>query len=111
MQVISNPSERKSIAGIPVVEEFSDVFADDFPRLPLVCNVEFTIDLEPRAALVHKAPYRMAPVELKELKAQLQELVDKGCSPVPHLGEHPCCLLRRKMAYLGCAFIIGSLTR
>lgn len=63
VQVVSNPPMRKSVAGIPVIEEFSDVFVDDLPGLPLVHDVEFTIDLEPGAALVHKAPYRMAPTE------------------------------------------------
>eukprot|EP00261_Vitis_vinifera_P040692 XP_019081935.1 PREDICTED: uncharacterized protein LOC109124301 [Vitis vinifera] len=41
-------------------------------------EVEFTIDLVPGTGPMSKAPYRMAPVELKELKVQLQELLDKG---------------------------------
>ncbi|XP_018855499.2 uncharacterized protein K02A2.6-like, partial [Juglans regia] len=77
-QVASTPSEKKSLADIPVVEEFPDVFVDELPGLPPVRDMEFVIDLEPGAAPVHKAPYRMAPAELKELKTQLQELVDKG---------------------------------
>ncbi|XP_035549700.1 uncharacterized protein K02A2.6-like, partial [Juglans regia] len=77
VQVVSTPSEKKSLADIPVVEEFPDVFVDELPGLPPVRDMEFVIDLEPRAAPVHKAPYRMAPAELKELKTQLQELVDK----------------------------------
>ena len=40
--------------------------------------MEFTIDLVPGTGPMSKAPYRMAPVELKELKVQLQELLDKG---------------------------------
>ena len=40
--------------------------------------MEFAIDLVPRIAPISKAPYRMAPLELKELKIQLQELLDKG---------------------------------
>ncbi|XP_035545519.1 uncharacterized protein LOC118348279 [Juglans regia] len=78
VQVVSTPSEKKSLANIPVVEEFPDVFVDELPGLPPVRDMEFVIDLEPGAAPVHKAPYRMAPAELKELKTQLQELVDKG---------------------------------
>ncbi|XP_035542910.1 uncharacterized protein LOC118345683 [Juglans regia] len=78
VQVVSTPSEKKSLADIPVVEEFPDVFVDELPGLPPVRDMEFVIDLEPGAAPVHKAPYRMAPAELKELKTQLQELVDKG---------------------------------
>ncbi|KAF5465159.1 hypothetical protein F2P56_015188 [Juglans regia] len=78
VQVVSTPSEKKSLADIPVVGEFLDVFVDELPGLPPVRDIEFLIDLEPGAAPVHKAPYRMAPAELKELKTQLQELVDKG---------------------------------
>ena len=40
--------------------------------------MEFTIELVPGTAPISKAPYRMAPVELKELKEQLQDLLDKG---------------------------------
>ncbi|XP_040998156.1 uncharacterized protein LOC121244199 [Juglans microcarpa x Juglans regia] len=78
VHVVSALSERKSVADIPIVMEFSDVFVDDLPGLPPVRDLEFAIDLESGAAPVHKAPYQMAPAELKELKSQLQELVDKG---------------------------------
>ncbi|GKA85740.1 putative reverse transcriptase domain-containing protein [Tanacetum coccineum] len=47
-------------------------------RLPPEREVEFTIDLIPGAQPISKAPYRMAPVELKELKDQLQELLEHG---------------------------------
>lgn len=77
VQVVSTPSEKKSLVDIPVVEEFPDVFVDELPGLPPVRDLEFVIDLEPGSALMHKAPYHMAPSELKELKIQLQELVDK----------------------------------
>ncbi|RVW32567.1 Transposon Ty3-I Gag-Pol polyprotein [Vitis vinifera] len=49
-----------------------------FACLPPEREVEFTIDLVPGTGPMSKAPYRMAPVELKELKVQLQELLDKG---------------------------------
>ncbi|RVX16738.1 Retrovirus-related Pol polyprotein from transposon 17.6 [Vitis vinifera] len=52
--------------------------AKDLPGLPPEREVEFTIDLVPGTGPMSKAPYRMAPVELKELKVQLQELLDKG---------------------------------
>nr|GEV95945.1 hypothetical protein [Tanacetum cinerariifolium] len=59
---------------IPVVREVPDVFLEDLPVLPLVRQVEFQIDLIPRAALVARAPYRLAPSEMQELSDQLQEL-------------------------------------
>ncbi|GJT76647.1 hypothetical protein Tco_1043372 [Tanacetum coccineum] len=54
------------------------VFPEDLPGLPPTRQVEFQIDLVPGAALVARAPYRLAPSELQELPTQLQELSDKG---------------------------------
>lgn len=62
---------------MPVVREFVDVFPEDLPYLSPDREVEFSIDLVPSTALISKAPYRMAPAELKELKEQLQELLEK----------------------------------
>ncbi|KAL5544958.1 hypothetical protein UlMin_008742 [Ulmus minor] len=64
--------------GIAVVREFTDVFPEELPGLPPDREVSFEIDLIPGSAPVSKAPYRMAPAELKELQVQLQELLDKG---------------------------------
>ena len=60
------------------MKKFSDVFSDDLPGLPPDQEIEFSIDLIPGTSSVSKTPYRMAPAELKELKVQLQELLDKG---------------------------------
>ena len=49
-----------------------------YPGLPPDREIEIAIELIPGAAPVSKAPYRLAPVELKELATQLQELLDKG---------------------------------
>nr|GEW58872.1 putative reverse transcriptase domain-containing protein [Tanacetum cinerariifolium] len=54
------------------------VVKDELPGLPPERKVEFTIELIPVAQPISKAPYRMAPVELKELKDQLQELLERG---------------------------------
>nr|GFA74986.1 retrotransposable element Tf2 [Tanacetum cinerariifolium] len=51
---------------------------DELPGLPPEREVEFTIELIPGAQPISKAPYKMAPVELKELKDQLQELLERG---------------------------------
>ena len=63
---------------IPVVKEFLDVFPEDLPWIPLDREIEFSIDLLPRTSPILKASYQMAPTKLKELKEQLQELLDKG---------------------------------
>ncbi|GKD74323.1 putative reverse transcriptase domain-containing protein, partial [Tanacetum coccineum] len=54
------------------------LFPEDFSGLPPTRQVEFQIDLIPSAAPVARAPYRLAPSEMKELSDQLQELSDKG---------------------------------
>ncbi|KAL8112652.1 hypothetical protein AgCh_020094 [Apium graveolens] len=66
------------IEDVSVIRYFPDVFPDELPGLPPDREIEFTIDLAPGTEPVSKAPYRMAPVEMKELAAQLQELLDKG---------------------------------
>ena len=72
--------ERKvpDIKEVEVVKEFEDVFPKDLPGIPPDREIEFAIELIPGAAPVSKAPYRLAPMELKELATQLQELLDKG---------------------------------
>ncbi|GJQ98262.1 putative reverse transcriptase domain-containing protein [Tanacetum coccineum] len=59
-------------------EYFPEVFPEDLPGLPPTRPVEFQIDLILGAAPIARAPYRLAPSEMKELSKQLQELFDKG---------------------------------
>jgi hypothetical protein len=66
------------VEDIHVVREFLDVFPNDLPRMPPERAIEFKIKLQPDTAPIAKAPYKMSPVELKELKIQLQGLLDKG---------------------------------
>nr|GFD34639.1 hypothetical protein [Tanacetum cinerariifolium] len=54
-----------------IYHEFPDVFPDELPGIPPVYEVEFNIELILGAEPISKAPYHMAPVELKELKDQL----------------------------------------
>ena len=63
---------------IPVVREFPDVFPKELPGIPLEREVDLSIKIVPGTVPVSRAPYRMAPTELKELKVQIQELLDKG---------------------------------
>ncbi|GJV38092.1 putative reverse transcriptase domain-containing protein [Tanacetum coccineum] len=71
-------SEGKKLKDVPIVRDFPEVFPEDLPGLPPARPVEFQIDLIPGAAPVARAPYRLAPSEMKELSEQLQELFDKG---------------------------------
>jgi hypothetical protein len=68
----------KCMEGIPMVREFSDVFPDDLPGMPPERDIEFKIELQPNTAPIAKPLYRMSPVELVELKIQLQDVLDKG---------------------------------
>lgn len=67
-----------TIQSIPVVNEFPDVFPDELPGLSPEREIEFAIDLLPDTHPISIPPYRMAPVELKELKEQLKDLLEKG---------------------------------
>jgi hypothetical protein len=60
-----------NLEDIHVVQEFSDVFSDDLPRMPPERVIEFKIELLPGTSPIAKVPYKMSPVELKELKIQL----------------------------------------
>nr|GFA01166.1 hypothetical protein [Tanacetum cinerariifolium] len=68
----------KQLEDVPVVREFLEVFPEDLPGIPPTRQVEFRIDLVPGAAPVARAPYRLAPSEMKVFVDQLQELTDKG---------------------------------
>ncbi|GJW40378.1 putative reverse transcriptase domain-containing protein [Tanacetum coccineum] len=71
-------SEEKRLEDVPIVREFPKVFPEDLPGLPPARQVEFQIDLNPSAAPIARAPYRLALAEMQELSTQLQELSDKG---------------------------------
>ncbi|GJV89171.1 putative reverse transcriptase domain-containing protein [Tanacetum coccineum] len=71
-------SEEKRLEDVPIVRDFPEVFPEDFLGIPPTRQVKFQIDLVPGAAPVARAPYRLAPSEMKELSDQLQELSNKG---------------------------------
>ncbi|GJX48183.1 putative reverse transcriptase domain-containing protein, partial [Tanacetum coccineum] len=75
---VEDKSEKKRLEDMPIVRDFPEVFPKDLSGLPLTRQVEFQIDLVPGAAPVARAPYRLAPSEMKELSEQLKELSDKG---------------------------------
>jgi len=56
------------LASILVVREFRDVFPEELPRLPPVREIEVSIETIPRISHIAQSPYRMAPMELAELK-------------------------------------------
>ncbi|GJY17925.1 putative nucleotidyltransferase, ribonuclease H [Tanacetum coccineum] len=75
---VEDKSENKRLEDVPIVRDFPEVFHEDLSGLSPTRQVEFQIDLVPGAAPVARAPYRLAPSEMKELSEQLKELSDKG---------------------------------
>ena len=63
---------------IPVIREFPDVFPKELPRVPPEREVDLSIEVVQGTTPISRAPYCMAPTELKDLKTQLHELLDKG---------------------------------
>ncbi len=76
MDLASRPSP--SITGIPAVREFQDVFPEELLGMPPEREIELSIDLILGTLPITKAPYHMAFAELKELKAQLENLLANG---------------------------------
>ena len=75
--MIDTVKARPSISDIPTVSDFPDVFPKELLGLPPHREIEVAIDVVPGATPTSITPYRMDPVELKELKLQLQELLEK----------------------------------
>nr|GFD37720.1 putative reverse transcriptase domain-containing protein [Tanacetum cinerariifolium] len=70
---------------------------EDLPGLPPPRQVEFRIDLIPGATPMARAPYRLAPYELKELSEQLKELSEKGfIRPSSSPCEAPVLFVKKK---------------
>ena len=69
---------RQELGLSQVVCEYEDVFSKELPGLPLHRDVDFVIKLHPGTSPISMTLHRMAPIELQELKVQLQELLDRG---------------------------------
>jgi hypothetical protein len=61
-----------------VVNEFPDVFPEEFPGMPPDRDIEFVIELKSGTAPIYKTPYRMATPKLVKLKEHIKELLEKG---------------------------------
>ncbi|KAH0689166.1 hypothetical protein KY289_016524 [Solanum tuberosum] len=71
-------SETPTLESVPVVNEFPDVFPEDLPEVSPNIEIDFGIDLLPDTQPISIPPYKIAPPELKELKEQVKDLLDKG---------------------------------
>ena len=79
LESLTLENEERPDLDLPrIVCEYLDVFPDELPGLPPHTDVDFGIELHPGTSPISMTPHRMAPVELQELRVQLQELLDKG---------------------------------
>ena len=101
--------ERPNLDIPRVICEYVDVFPDELPGLPPRRVVDFDIKLHPGTSPISMTPHRMAPVELQELRVQLQELFDKGfIRPSTLPWDAPVLLRRRRARPFDCALTTGS---
>ena len=79
------------------LRDFKDVFPEDLPGMPPKQVFDFSINLILEAKPIPKAPHRMTTMDLVELKAQLQDMLDKGLlrSSVLQWGA-PVIFVRKK---------------
>lgn len=78
MRVKSDDVEPPSLESVPIVNEFPNVFPEDLPGVPPDREIDFGIDVLPDTQPISIPPYRMALAELKVLKEQLRDLLEKG---------------------------------
>ena len=76
--VLDSKRGQVDVEKVIIVKEFPDVFPEELPGIPLEREVDLSIEVVHEMTPISRAPYRMAPTELKEFKTQLQELLDKG---------------------------------
>ncbi len=77
VDIVSWPST--TLSDVPIVRDFLDIFSEELPGLPPKREIEFSVELISGTQPITKALYWMAFAELKELKAQLEDLLDRGC--------------------------------
>ncbi|XP_069147059.1 uncharacterized protein [Solanum lycopersicum] len=78
VRVKDSSSETPTLESVPVVCEFPELFQEDLPGVPPEREIDFGIDILPNTQPIYIPLYIMAPEELKELKEQLKDLLDKG---------------------------------
>ena len=95
--MVDKSTPEVTLENVSVVQEFSYVFLEDLSGLPPDQELEFGIELLSGSAPISIPLYRMAPVELKELKTQLQDChtPNPGCDR-PEANINLCL---RSLAY------------
>ena len=76
--VLDSKRGQIELENIPVVKDFLDVFPEELHSIPLEREVDLSIEILSGTSPTSRAPYKMAPTKLKEIKIQLQEPLNKG---------------------------------
>ena len=69
--ILDSKREQVNFENIPVIREFPNVFPYELPRVPPESEVDLSIEVVQGTTPISRAPYHIAPTELKELKIQL----------------------------------------
>ena len=84
--MVETETPESFLKNVPIVQELPDVFWEEILGMPPPREVKFCIDLMPGSNPISRTPYRMAPAEHKEVKTQLDQLLEKGyIRPSPSL--------------------------
>ena len=95
--VLDSKRGQVNLEDILVIKEFPNVFPEELPGFPSEREVDLSIEVVQGTTPISRAPYHMAPTELKELKTQLQELLDKGfVRPSVSAWGAPVLFVKRK---------------
>ena len=101
LQVNDSSVEVPSLQLVPMVKEFPEFFPDDLPEVSLERKIDFGIDIIPDARPISILPYRTEPVNLKELKEQPKDLLDKGfIQPSVLPWGVPVLFVRKKYGFI-----------
>ena len=108
--MVDNREAEISLTSEPVVREYPDVFPEVLLGLSPHREIDFSIELKPCTVLILRAPYRMTPAELKELKVQLLELI---CLIRPSLlsWRAPVLFVKKKDGRCVFTLTIGNLIK
>lgn len=109
VHVKDSRAEDSSLQTIYVVCEFPMVFPNDLLGVPPDRKIDFWIDLLPKTRPISIPPYMMVLAELKELKEQLKDLLDKGfIHPSVSPWGAPVLFVRKKDVPFGCVLITAN---
>ncbi|KAG0975536.1 hypothetical protein G6F57_011275 [Rhizopus arrhizus] len=93
---INNINDTNDSWAVEFRKEFPDVFKGHITGLPPMRDTQDIIVTKPDVVPVARPPYKMSPLELAELRKQLDELLDKGLiEPCVSEWSNPVLFVRK----------------